>query len=79
MFTCYNHAEPEPNLKFLKSLKVLIFSWWDLGRVCRGAVLVVKELGFLNVRSVVALPMMAQQTVPCNEDQDPLPKSKLLS
>ncbi len=46
--------------------------WWDLGRVCSGLVLVVKELGFLNVRSVVALTMA--QTVPSNEDHHPLPK-----
>ncbi len=32
-----------------------------------GVILVVKELGFLNVRSVVALHMA--QYVPCNEDQ----------
>jgi hypothetical protein len=29
---------------------------WDLGRECTGVILVVKELGFPNVRSVVALP-----------------------
>jgi hypothetical protein len=38
-----------------------------------GVIPLVKELGFLNVRPVVALPMA--QTVPCNEDQHPLPKS----
>jgi hypothetical protein len=43
----------------------------------RGVLLVVKELGFLNVRSVEALPMA--QTVPCNEDQHPLPKFNLLN
>ncbi len=36
-----------------------------------GVILVVKELGFLNVRSVVTLPMA--QYVPCNEDQHTLP------
>ncbi len=43
-----------------------------LGRGWTGVVLVVKELGFLNVRSVEALPMA--QTVPWDEDQHPLPK-----
>jgi hypothetical protein len=47
---------------------------WDLGRGWTGVlVLVVKELGFLHVRSVVALPMA--ETVPWDEDQHPLPKS----
>ncbi len=46
---------------------------WDYGRVCTGVVLVVKELGFLNVRSVEALHVA--QTVPCNEDQHTLPQS----
>ncbi len=36
-----------------------------------GIILEVKELGFLNVRSVEALHVA--QTVPCNEDQRALP------
>jgi hypothetical protein len=43
------------------------------GRGWTGVLLVVKELGFLNVRSVVALPMA--QTVRWDEDQHTLPKS----
>jgi hypothetical protein len=57
---------------------------WDLGRGCsRGVILilVVKELGFLNVRSGVALPMAEYMYyvyyVPCTEDQHPLPKSNV--
>ncbi len=55
-------------------------SRWDLGRGWTGVVLaVVKELGFPNVRSVVALP--SAQTVPSNEHQHqhPLPKSNPMS
>ena len=50
-------------------------SRWDLGRGCTGVILAVKELGSLNVRSVVAL--YVAQYVPRNEDQHPLPKSNL--
>ncbi len=46
-------------------------TWAEGGRV--QFFLVVKELGFLNVRSGVALP--SAETVPCNDDQHTLPKS----
>ncbi len=46
-------------------------------RVDGWVLLVVQELGFLNVRSVVALPMA--EYVPWDEDQHPLPKSNPIS
>jgi hypothetical protein len=39
--------------------------------VCTGVIIVVKELGFLNVRSIEALHLA--EYVPLNEDQHTLP------